>query len=101
MNWALVSLRLVDLAPPGELAGLIERIDRMMVESRGFRRFREFDTFLVALYRARKPNETVADLYPQILDWFERQPSAAPALPAEPASSTNSRLPNSPLRSRR
>jgi hypothetical protein len=92
MNWALVSLRFVDLAPPAEVAGLIERIDRMMVESRGFRRFREFDTFLVALYRGRQPGETIADLYPHILGWFERQaagsgPSTDPGAPSPPSRS--------------
>lgn len=74
MNWGMVSLRFIDLAPKDEVAGMIERIDTMMVDRRGFRRFREFDAALTALYRSRKQNETVADLYPKILDWFEHQP---------------------------
>lgn len=101
MNWALVSLRLVDLAPQDELAGMIERIDQMMVASRGFRRFREFDAFLVDLYRRRKPGTTVADLYPPILDWFEQQPRVVPADTPGPAPATSSSSPPSPLRSRR
>jgi hypothetical protein len=81
MNWALVSLRLSDYAPPDELAGMIAGVDRMMVERRGFRRFKEFDAFLMALYRARKPPQTIADLYPQIIEWFEK--NGAAALPQE------------------
>jgi len=77
MNWGLVSLRLVDYAPPDELAGMMARVDRMMVEYRGFRRFKEFDAFLVDLYRARKPAQTIADLYPQIIEWFEKNGAAA------------------------
>jgi hypothetical protein len=79
MNWALVSLRLVDTSPPDELAGMVARIDRMMVESRGFPRFKEFDAFLMDLYRARKPPQTVADLYPQIIEWFEKKGAVAPS----------------------
>ncbi len=77
MNWGLVSLRLVDYAPPDELAGMIAGVDRMMAGRRGFRRFKEFDAFLVALYRARKPPQTIADLYPQIIEWFEKNGAAA------------------------
>ena len=77
MNWGLVSLRLVDYSPPDELAGMVARVDRMMVERRGFRRFKEFDAFLMDLYRARKPPQTIADLYPQIIEWFEKNGAAA------------------------
>lgn len=83
MNWGLVSLRFLDQAPPAERDGMIARVDRMMVERRGFRRFREFDTFLTELYRTRKAEETVADLYPRIVEWFERHgpPATSPAPP--------------------
>lgn len=71
MNWALVSLRLVDYVPADEQDKLIANIDRMMTKGRGFPQFEAFDRFLVALYRNRKPGQTVADLYPQIIEWFE------------------------------
>ncbi len=32
----------------------------------------EFDRFLVNLYRNREPIQTIADLYPQIIEWFEK-----------------------------
>ena len=72
MNWGLVSLRIADYAPRAEQDMMIEGVDRMMTERRGFPRFKEFDTFLVDLYRNRKPGQTLADLYPQIIEWFEK-----------------------------
>jgi hypothetical protein len=72
MNWALVSLRIVDYAPKDEQARMIAAVDRMMVRNRGFLQFEQFDKFLVNLYRSRGAGKTVADLYPQIIVWFER-----------------------------
>jgi hypothetical protein len=72
MNWALVSLRIVDYAPRDEQDKMIASIDRMMTERRGFPQFEAFDKFLVDLYRNKKPGQTVADLYPQIIEWFEK-----------------------------
>ena len=72
MNWALVSLRIADYAPRDEQEVMIANIDRMMTERRGFPQFEAFDKFLVELYRTRKPGQTLADLYPQIIEWFEK-----------------------------
>ncbi|HYR26958.1 MAG TPA: hypothetical protein VEU30_00745 [Thermoanaerobaculia bacterium] len=73
MNWGLVSLYIAD-APISEEEKkvLIARIDRMMVKNRSFPQFEQFDAFLVDLYRNRTSGETLADLYPRIIDWFER-----------------------------
>jgi hypothetical protein len=72
MNWGLVSLRLVDYAPKDEQDRMIANVDRMMVRSRGFLQFEKFDKFLVNLYRTRPAGKTIADLYPQIIAWFEK-----------------------------
>jgi hypothetical protein len=72
MNWGMVSLRLTDYAPRDEQDQMIASIDRMMTKGRGFPQFEAFDRFLVNLYRSRKRGQTVADLYPQIIEWFER-----------------------------
>jgi len=87
MNWALVSLRFLDMAPAGDQPTLIRSVDDMMTSRRGFPRFTEFDTFLVDLYRHRPPGQTLADLYPQIIEWFEKEnagadPSTGPSPPA-------------------
>lgn len=70
MNWGLVSLRIIYYAPQDEQADMLERVVRMMVNARGFSRFRGYNDFLVDLYRNREANTTVADLYPQIIAWF-------------------------------
>ncbi len=78
MNWALVSLRVADLVPAGEQQTLIACVDRMMTQNRGFPRFAAFDAFLLDLYRHRQPDETVADLYPQIIAWLEKENAERP-----------------------
>lgn len=73
MNWGLVSLRYVDLAPKDELPVLLKRIEERMVTYRGFKKFAEFNQFLVSAYTNRPAAATVADLYPQIIQWFASQ----------------------------
>ena len=73
MNWGLVSLRYVDAAPKGELPALQKRVEERMVNYRGFKKFAEFNQFLVSLYQSRPSGTTVADLYPQIIQWFASQ----------------------------
>ena len=72
MNWGLVSLRIADYAPRDEQEKMIAAIDKMMTDRRGFPQFAAFDKFLVDLYRNKKRGQTVADLYPQIIGWFEK-----------------------------
>lgn len=74
MNWVLVNLRYVDyVSDRKEQEKLIKNIEKMMVERRGFLQFDKFSQFLVPIYRNRKPNQTIADLYPQIINWFAEQ----------------------------
>ncbi|MDQ1085493.1 DUF4932 domain-containing protein [Siphonobacter sp. SORGH_AS_1065] len=72
MNWALVSLRYIDYAPPLEQHKLISKMEKYQVEVRGFKKFAEFDQFLIELYKKRSKGQVVADLYPQIVEWFVR-----------------------------
>jgi hypothetical protein len=72
-NWGLVSLRIADIAPAQEQAALIACVDRMMTTGRGFPRFAAFDAFLLDLYRNRPPGRPLADLFPQIIAWFEKE----------------------------
>lgn len=69
MNWALVSLYVIDKAPEAEHAKMLANLDVYMTEQRGFTDFPAFNAFLVDIYRKRAPGTTVADLYPQIIDW--------------------------------
>jgi hypothetical protein len=72
MNWGLVSLRIVDYVPAAEQENLLAAVESMMTKGRGFPQFEKFDKFLVDLYKNRKPNQTLADLFPQIIEWFEK-----------------------------
>jgi len=56
----------------------IAAVDQMMTQRRGFTRFAEFSAFLRDLYVRRGASQTVADLYPQIIAWFERVNAAGP-----------------------
>ncbi len=78
MNWGLITLYLVDKAPPAERESLQEDLDRVMSERRGFTQSPRFHRFLVELYRNRPPGATVAGLYPGIVEWFEAEARPAP-----------------------
>ncbi|HYF29861.1 MAG TPA: DUF4932 domain-containing protein [Chitinophagaceae bacterium] len=70
MNWGLISLRILDYAPESEQQKLIAFIDNTMTRGRGFPQFEHFDKFLIDLYRNRAQGQTIADLYPKIIEWF-------------------------------
>jgi hypothetical protein len=81
LNWGLVSLRIVDTVPEPAQRALIASVDETMTRQRGFPRFDRFDAFLVDLYRNRAPGQTVADLYPRIIAWFEEADASTTAEP--------------------
>lgn len=70
MNWGLVGLYLMDKAPTDEVMPLVDLINQMM-ERRGFRRFSEFNSFLMGLYRCRPAGTPISSVYPTIVEWFE------------------------------
>ena len=73
LNWVLVNLRATDIiADRVEQEKIIGYVDRIMVENRGFIQFAKFSRFLVNEYRNREKNQTVADMYPKIIKWFDR-----------------------------
>ncbi len=71
MNWALVSLRYVDFAPKEDWEALFAYRENFMVKRRGFTKFAAFNRFLIDIYTKRAEGKTVADLYPQIIAWFD------------------------------
>ncbi len=74
MNWGLISVYLVDKAPPADLPALLAELGQTMgSQGRGFRQSPRFHRFLVDLYRNRPPGATLASLYPEIVEWFEAQ----------------------------
>ncbi len=69
MNWGLLSLYFLDFAPSSEKQKLIYSIENNMKKYRGFKRFPEFNQFLIALYK-NKGQKPLADYYPKIIHWF-------------------------------
>jgi hypothetical protein len=71
MNWAVVGLYMVDHAPAEDHPELLAWLDRFMdARGRGFVRFPEFMAFLVGAYRDRTAGESIADLYPAMIQWY-------------------------------
>lgn len=71
MSWGLVSLWFLDKANQSEANTLIAENEDYMTNGRGFLKFKEFDMYLINLYKSKKQNETITDLYPKIINWFE------------------------------
>ncbi len=46
----------------------------LMINWRGFTKFKEFHEEFLRLYKSKKQGEKLADLYPQIIDWVAKQP---------------------------
>jgi hypothetical protein len=82
MNWGLVSLYHYDRMNEADRAISRAQVERMMVNSRGFKQFVPFNAFLVNAYANRAEGETLADLYPRIIAWFAAQSATAAAAPA-------------------
>ena len=70
MNWGLISLYEYDRMSEQDRALSRARVERNMVERRGFRKFAEFNAFLVNLYANRAQGQSISDLYPTIIAWF-------------------------------
>ena len=73
MNYGLVTLFYNDLFDRPTFETLRTRMEKGMTTQRGFRKFDTFNQELLRLYQQRKPGQTVADLYPAILDWTAKR----------------------------
>jgi hypothetical protein len=69
MNYGLVTLYYSDILDQRSFAIINERIESNMTDRRGFQRFKAFNQELLNLYRNRQSGQTVADLYPAIINW--------------------------------
>ena len=69
MTWSVYLLYCWDTYQEQDFGIINERIIFYMKNRRGFQQFGSFHNKLLNDYKQRKPNETVSDLYPKILDW--------------------------------
>jgi Domain of unknown function (DUF4932) len=70
MNWALVSLRFMDIGLKEDWEIFFTDVENNQQNRRGFIQFKTFNRFLLKIYQERATGKTVADLYPQIIKWF-------------------------------
>ncbi|UYZ58180.1 DUF4932 domain-containing protein [Hymenobacter latericus] len=74
MTHAVYLLYVHDRYPPAVYEAVRRSRVRLNEERRGFVRFGAFADELLRLYHARRPGQTVAALYPDLLAWCRQQP---------------------------
>jgi hypothetical protein len=72
MTWSVYLLYCYDKFSKEDFEVINDRIKNYIVNKRGFQRFDDFHDTMLDLYKKRYPNQTVADLYPSILNWAEQ-----------------------------
>jgi|GEM_PF-1807343 len=70
--WFVYTPTREDVYDAATAAFVVGKREDMMVDRRGFTRFREFNRELLRLYRENKDKPLVA-FYPQLLEWCARQ----------------------------
>jgi len=69
MNWALVCVYMADNLESENLTQYISNVENWQIEKRGFKYFKQFNQNLINLYENRQSGQTMADLYPEIIEW--------------------------------
>lgn len=73
MTWAVFTLYALDTFNAEDFKVINDKTTAQMIERRGFIKYKEFNEKLVDLYKNKKENETVVDLFPKIIDWCKGQ----------------------------
>lgn len=73
MTWSVFSLYVMDTYPEHQWEQIIQKQETFMQANRGFPEFRSFNRELMRLYQEKDADETVAELYPEILTWVAEQ----------------------------
>ncbi|MEN9298690.1 MAG: hypothetical protein RLZZ429_1003 [Bacteroidota bacterium] len=71
MNWGLIALWASETLTTEELNKINVETENEMYD-RGFIKFKDFNSMLLELFKTRDKNETLADLYPRIIEWFQK-----------------------------
>ena len=71
MTFGMYTLYVYDNYGEKELEAYLPRMERLMVELRGFHRFKEFNNELLRLYK-ENPKQDIKTLYKHILDWCKK-----------------------------
>lgn len=73
MTWAVFTLYAYDTYNQEDFKIINDRTELQMTKWRGFSRFKEFNQKMLDLYKHKEKNQTIADLYPVILNWCEKE----------------------------
>ena len=69
MTWSVYLLYCYDTYNKEDFEVINKRIVNYKINRRGFQQFGQFNEALLRLYRNKTSNQTIADLYPSLLDW--------------------------------
>jgi len=72
MTWSVYLLYCYDKFNVEDYQVINDRIVNYIINRRGFHRFDDFHLTMLNLYKNKNLNQTVADLYPSILNWAEQ-----------------------------
>lgn len=69
MTWSVFNLYALDTFEESDFKTINERVEIQMTDWRGFSKFKEFNQKLIEFYKNRKPDQSIVNLYPLIIDW--------------------------------
>jgi hypothetical protein len=72
LTWGLYILYAIDHYDQNTVNQMIKQIDNIMMNKRGFIKFKEYNEFLVLLYKNNK-SKKIEYFYPELLDWATKQ----------------------------
>jgi hypothetical protein len=73
MTWSVFNLYAYDTYKKETFEYINRRTENNMVDNRSFVKFNEFNRRLLELYKNRKKNQTIANLFPEIIEWMGNQ----------------------------
>ncbi|MEL7120181.1 MAG: DUF4932 domain-containing protein [Bacteroidota bacterium] len=73
MTWAVFSIYAKERFKPEDFKVINKRVEKQMDEWRGFTNFIAFNQEVLRLYDNKAKDESIADLYPKVLEWCKEQ----------------------------
>jgi len=77
MTWSVFCLYVYDTYPKNEIALLIPYVEKIMIQHRGFIKFKEFNRKMLELYTGDFSGKKIDDLFAPMIDWMRTQQTKA------------------------
>ena len=71
MTWAVYDLYIFDCYSQSIFKNMQNTTGSYMEDNRGFIKFREFENYLISLFKNRTEDKKFEDFYPEIMDWIK------------------------------